>query len=224
MSSHSKMSHNSYIKVKGGSKMAYAIEDLNDKKNNRRTDIFKAAIKIFAQKGFHETKISDIAKEAKVADGTIYLYFENKNDLLIKCFEEMITDLLEKADKKLKKIEDPVEKIITFIDLHIEYCKKNRDSAKLIIIELRQSPEFYKKYPDFWPVKNYLNHLTELCKNAVDAGRIRKIDPELLTTIIFGSLDFTITTWLLSKSNIDMKHIKEGVADIIYRGLEPREV
>ncbi len=91
-------------------------------------------------------------------------------------------------------------------------------------LELRQSPEFYKKYPDFWPVKNYLNHLTELCKNAVDAGRIRKIDPELLTTIIFGSLDFTITTWLLSKSNIDMKHIKEGVADIIYRGLEPREV
>ncbi len=204
--------------------MAYAIEELNNKKSSRRSAIVKSAVKIFAQKGFHVTKIADIAKEAQVADGTIYLYFENKDDLLIKCFEEMITDLLKRADEKLQAVADPVEKMLTFIDLHIEYCFKNPDAAKLIIIELRQSPEFYKKYPDFWPVKHYLNYLTELCHQAVTTGRIRAIDPELLTTIIFGSLDFTITTWLLSKSKIDLKRIKDGVADIIYRGLEKREV
>ena len=90
--------------------MAYEIESLNSKKSKKRADLTKAAIKTFAQKGFHRTKISDIAKKAKVADGTVYLYFENKDDLLIKCFEEMLTDLMEKADQRLQAIEDPLEK------------------------------------------------------------------------------------------------------------------
>ncbi|HPY97080.1 MAG TPA: TetR/AcrR family transcriptional regulator [Candidatus Cloacimonadota bacterium] len=199
--------------------MAYEIESLNSKKSKKRADLIKAAIKTFAQKGFHRTKISDIAKKAKLADGTVYLYFENKDDLLIKCFEEMIIDLMEKADQRLQAIEDPLEKMLNFIDLHIDYCEKNRDAAKLIIIELRQSPEFYEKYPDFWPIKNYLNYLTKLCKEAIDAGRIREVDPDLLTTIIFGSLDFSITAWLLSKSTIDLKRIRNGVADILHKGL-----
>jgi len=200
--------------------MAYEKTDMNNRKTKKRNDLIKAAIKTFAQKGFHGTKISDIAKKAKVADGTVYLYFENKDDLLIKCFEEMLVDLMQKADEKLSTIEDPLAKVLTFIDLHIDYCEKNPDAAKLIIIELRQSPEFYKKYPNFWPVRNYLNYLNKLCTDAIEAGRIRNVNPELLTTIIFGSLDFSITSWLLSKSVINLKSIKEGVADILHKGLE----
>ncbi|MCB5250164.1 MAG: TetR/AcrR family transcriptional regulator [Candidatus Cloacimonadales bacterium] len=200
--------------------MAYEKTDMNNRKTKKRNDLIKAAIKTFAQKGFHGTKISDIAKKAKVADGTVYLYFENKDDLLIKCFEEMLADLMQKADEKLSTIEDPLAKVLTFIDLHIDYCEKNPDAAKLIIIELRQSPEFYKKYPNFWPVRNYLNYLNKLCTDAIEAGRIRNVNPELLTTIIFGSLDFSITSWLLSKSVINLKSIKEGVADILHKGLE----
>ncbi|MDD3502457.1 MAG: TetR/AcrR family transcriptional regulator C-terminal domain-containing protein, partial [Candidatus Cloacimonetes bacterium] len=131
-----------------------------------------------------------------------------------------LADLMQKADEKLSTIEDPLAKVLTFIDLHIDYCEKNPDAAKLIIIELRQSPEFYKKYPNFWPVRNYLNYLNKLCTDAIEAGRIRNVNPELLTTIIFGSLDFSITSWLLSKSVINLKSIKEGVADILHKGLE----
>lgn len=203
--------------------MAYALESLNDKKSNRRKAIILAAIKVFAQKGFHVTKISDIAKVANVADGTIYLYFENKDDLLIKCFEEMITDLLNRAQARLLLVEDKVERIVKFLDMHIEFCENNPHAAKLLIIELRQSPEFYKKYPQFWPVSNYLGYLNNLCKEAMESNRIRKIDPELLTTIIFGSLDFSMTTWLLSKNKIDLNKIKEGISDIIYKGLEKRD-
>lgn len=219
MNSHSRMKK----EINQEDQMAYSVDGLNDRKQNRRSMIIDAAIKVFAQKGFHDTKIADIAKVAQVADGTIYLYFDNKDDLLIKVFEEMIVDLLDKAKVKLDQIEDKVEKIKSFIDLHIEFCENNPHSAKLLIIELRQSPEFYNKYPEFWPIKHYLGFLNDLCREAVTSGHIRQIDPELLTTIIFGSLDFTITTWLLSKSKIDLKRIKDGVADIIYHGLEVKE-
>ncbi len=203
--------------------MAYAVKTLNEKKRKCRASIVQSAINVFAQKGFHNTKISDIAKVANVADGTIYLYFDNKDDLLIRCFEEMITALLDSAKEKLSSIENRVERILRFIDLHFEYCINNRDSARLMIIELRQSPEFYSKYPDFWPINHYLNFLRELCADAINSQHIRQIDPELLTTIIFGSLDFTMTTWLMSKITVDFNKIKDGIADIIYHGLEIKD-
>jgi TetR/AcrR family fatty acid metabolism transcriptional regulator len=215
MIAHSKM-------LTKGVPMAYSIESLNTRKSNRRKAIIQAAIKVFAQKGFHVTKIADIAKVADVADGTIYLYFENKDDLLIKCFEEMITDLLDRAQKRLEPITDKVEKIHKFIDMHIEFCENNPNAAKLLIIELRQSPEFYNKYPDFWPISSYLHFLNNLCKDAIHSDRIRSIDPDLLTTIIFGSLDFSMTSWLLSKNKTDLVKIKKGIADILYKGLEKK--
>ncbi|MDD3052270.1 MAG: TetR/AcrR family transcriptional regulator [Candidatus Cloacimonetes bacterium] len=199
--------------------MVYATANMNRRKQKRKSNILAAALKVFASKGFHDTKIKDIAKKAKVGTGTIYLYYENKESLLINCFEEMISDLLGKAQVKIAGTTDELKRIMKFIENHIDYCMQNPNAAKLLIVELKQSTEIYKRHPDYWPLKSYMDYLIKLCGDAVEVGKIRRIDPGLLATIIYGCMDFSITNWLISKTNIDLHEVKTGIAEIIYNGL-----
>src|SRR4030043_1596087 len=88
--------------------------------------ILKAALKVFAEKGFYNTRISEIAKEANVADGTIYLYFKKKDDILISLFEEEFGQIVENARKELEKEKDPLQKIRIFANMHLSIVSKQQ--------------------------------------------------------------------------------------------------
>ena len=199
--------------------MAYEKSKLNAKKQKRRASIMDAAITVIAKKGFHKTKIIDIAREANVADGTIYLYFENKDDLLIKIFVEILELHLSELKAAIEPIESKVEKLRKFFYVHEEIFKDRIDELNFFAMELHQSPEFYKIYPDFNPFAEYRQYLMDLCVDAVNSGEIRKIDPAILMNILFGTLEYTLIQWASDKIELDIKEVIEQSIDLIHNGL-----
>src|SRR3989339_1640127 len=118
------------------------------KAENKHAKIIVAATKVFAKKGFFTARISDIAKEAKVADGTIYLYFNNKYDILLSVFEEEVGKIVENTENLLSLEGDPMKMLEIFITQHLIAMKKNKNLAEVIQIELRQTNKVIKEYRD----------------------------------------------------------------------------
>ena len=168
-----------------------------DSKHGR---IIRAALKVFAQKGFYNTKISEIAKEAEVADGTIYLYFKNKDDILISLFEEEVGKLIDRTEKELGKIDDPLEKLRKFAFLHLSIITSNRELAEVIQVELRQSGKFMRKYINK-KFMDYLSIISEIIKEAQSLGMVKQdISPGIAKRAFFGALDEMTRYWVLSSS------------------------
>ncbi|MBW1996923.1 MAG: TetR/AcrR family transcriptional regulator [Deltaproteobacteria bacterium] len=160
--------------------------------------IINAATKIFARKGFFNSKISDIAKEAQVADGTIYLYFENKDDILISLFEEQMKKVLEGMKEELKREKDPVRKIKRFALYHLKLIEHNKDMAEIIQVELRQSSKFMKEYKNEKFIE-YLNLIGEIVREGQEKGVFRQdIVPGIAKRAFFGALDEMSRFWVLS--------------------------
>ncbi len=193
-------------------------ERMTKKQEKKRKAIIEAAIETFAKKGFHRAKISEIAKQARVADGTVYLYFKNKDELLMKAFEHLFEDKLKSITTRVNQEDSPAARLDKFFDLHIELFTENPHIAKFMAVELRQSPEFYERYPDYWPLQGYLNFLQKLCDDAVEAGVIRPMKTQALTYIIFGTVDFFLTLWSIHRDTVSLEDLKKQAIDIIRYG------
>jgi TetR/AcrR family fatty acid metabolism transcriptional regulator len=188
---------------------------------SKHAKIIRAAIKVFAKNGFHNSKISQIAKEAGVADGTIYLYFKNKDDILIRLFEEKLDDIISNLETALSKVEHPRDKFKVFIQQHLKTVEKNKNLAEVISIELRQSHKFMKEYH---PGKfiAYLDILKSILSEGVQSGAFRSdLMPGFVNRAIFGALDEMVIYWVLTPH--PKYTIEQGVSqlsDFFLRGLE----
>src|SRR5436305_10207394 len=109
--------------------------------SDKRTRIMDAAIKVFAERGFHTATVAEIAKAAGVADGTIYLYFKSKDDLLLRVFDEKMTELLAEARAGLESEPSAPQKLHRFIQLHLSLVERNPELAQVLIVDLRQSAQ-----------------------------------------------------------------------------------
>src|SRR5688500_11204246 len=106
---------------------------------DKRARILESALRVFASKGFFGAKVSDIASEAGVADGTIYLYFKSKDDLLISLFEEQMGFILGALSTAMRGAPSAADKLRRFIRAYIELVEQNPRGAEVITVELRQS-------------------------------------------------------------------------------------
>lgn len=199
----------------------YQSDKVKEKKLHKRTAIIEAAIETFAKKGFHKTKISDIARAADVADGTVYLYFDNKDDLLIKSFDELISGKLDELKKMVEGEETFLARLTMFFDYHVRLFTEKPYIARFMAIELRQSTEFYEKFPDYQPIKRYLNYLQELIDEAKKEGSIRDVDTLGLSYLMFGTMDFVLTEWSTRAQSFDLLEIKDKIVDIVRYGMYP---
>jgi TetR/AcrR family fatty acid metabolism transcriptional regulator len=160
--------------------------------------IIKAATKVFAKRGFFHAKVSDIAKEAHVADGTIYLYFENKDDILISLFEEQMQVVLGNMMEEISKEKDAVKKIEKFALTHLKLIELNKNVAEIIQVELRQSSKFMKEYKNERFLQ-YLNLIDDIIKEGQEQGIFKKeIIPGIAKRAFFGALDEMSRFWVLS--------------------------
>ena len=182
--------------------------------------ILNSAIKIFARKGFHHTRVSEIAQEAGVADGTIYLYFRNKDDILIKVFEESLRQIIDRFEKELKKEPDPISRLERFIWLHLELLEENQALAEVLQVELRQSHKFMKEYV---PVEflRYIDIIAQILKEGQSEGVFKKdISPGIFKRALFGALDELSLHWVLTKKGKSyIKSSAEQVCKIFLRGI-----
>ena len=166
---------------------------------DKRERILAAAERIFARHGFFAAKVSDVAKEAGVADGTIYLYFKNKDDLLISLFDNRMQQVNSALRAAIAKVKGPIEQLRTFIKTYLQLVHDEPAAAEVLTIELRQSSKFMKEYenPEF---ADFLRTLGGLVAAAQDKGEIDGgIPSHVAARMIFGMLDELALAWVLTK-------------------------
>jgi TetR/AcrR family fatty acid metabolism transcriptional regulator len=196
------------------------------KDENKHRTILKAAVKIFAEKGFYNSRVSEIAKEANVADGTIYIYFKNKDDILISLFEEEFGQIVENMRKELEKDKeiDVFQKIKRFALLHLSFVAKQKHLGEVLGVEVRQSSKFMKEYINK-PFIEYLNLIRSIVIEGQEKGLIRKdLTPGIMKRAFFGALDEMARYWVLStqkKHNINEAALQ--ISSIFIRGMMSEE-
>jgi TetR/AcrR family transcriptional regulator, fatty acid metabolism regulator protein len=190
--------------------------------NDKRARILDAAIKVFAGRGFHSATVAEIAKGAGVADGTIYLYFKGKDDLLLRLFDEKMTELLAEARAELAKEKSAPDRLQRFIQLHLALVERNPDLASVLIVELRQSAQFLKS-ADRAKLSAYVDLIAEVVSDGQENGELeRNISPAVVKRAIFGALDELALSWLLSGRRTSLKKTAAEVAGWLVRGLKAR--
>jgi len=192
------------------------------KKDNKKTQIIEAAIKVFAHKGFYTAKVADVAREAGVADGTIYLYFKNKDDLLISLFETKMEEILNRFNTIVVQPITPAEKLDRFIHLHFELIDADHNLAEVFQVELRQSSKFLKDYHNERFIE-FLNIIGQILTEGKVAGDFRSdINTTTFKIAIFGALDELARQWILSDHpQHQLKEYASELAKTFIKGLSP---
>src|SRR5262245_49461215 len=189
-------------------------------KRDKRERILASAMRVFASKGFFGAKVSDIAADAGVADGTIYLYFKSKDDLLISLFEAQMERANSELSRAMADAETAPDKIRRFIRAYMELMEANRHAAEVITIELRQSAKFMKEYrnPRF-------AELLKLLANVIDdgqrAGSLRAdVPPPIAARALFGTLDELCLMWVTGRGEKwDIRKIADWIGNLVLEGL-----
>jgi TetR/AcrR family fatty acid metabolism transcriptional regulator len=182
--------------------------------------IIAGATKVFARKGFFHAKISDIAKEAQVADGTIYLYFENKDDILISLFEEQMKAVLDNMVLQIRQEKDAIKKIEKFALTHLKLIELNKNMAEIIQVELRQSSKFMKEYKNE-KFMQYLNLISDVIREGQEQGVFRRdVIPDIAKRAFFGALDEMSRFWVLSShKKYDIETAAKQISEYFLHGM-----
>ncbi len=189
---------------------------------DKRARILHAAVRVFAKKGFYATRVSEVAKAAGVADGTIYLYFRSKDELLVSLFEDRVTKLLTYLQDELPKLGSSSEKLRRVIELQLGLLEGERDLAEVITIIIRQSTKLLKEFaaPKFLA---YLDVIAKVVADGQVSGEFRTdVSPHLVARATFGALDGIALTWALGKAEQGgLVRAAGQLAEITLRGLAP---
>ncbi len=188
--------------------------------------IIQAAIRVFARNGFFNSRIAEIAKEANVADGTIYLYFNNKYDILITIFEEEMGKIIARVKQEIARFDDPRDKLQHFALLHLSLVEKDKELAELIQVELRQSSKFIKEYRNR-KFAEYLHIISQIVKEGQKKGIFRQdIRPGIFKRAFFGALDEMSRFWVLSsKKKYSVRTAARQISQFFLNGIleEPKK-
>ncbi len=194
---------------------------MGKRKNNEKYHrIIEAATKVFAKKGFYQSKISEIAKEAKVADGTIYIYFENKDDILISLFEEQMKAVIDNMETQISGIDDPAKRLERFASTHLGLIEKNQDMAEIIQVELRQSGKFMKEYKNEKFIQ-YLDIIEDIISEGQKRGIFKKdVIPKVAKRAFFGAFDEVSRFWVLSsRRHYDIRTLARQISEYFLNGI-----
>ena len=186
--------------------------------SDKRRRILDAAVRVFARKGYFSARVSDIAKRAGVADGTIYLYFRNKEDLLVRLFDEVMSVHVEEARGAVRALSSAPERLLAIAERHLAVLGENRDLAAVFQVELRQSTRFMERFTASW-LRDYFALLDEVIEGGQRDGSLRAdVSRKLAAKMLFGALDETVTSWLLSEKRYPLKGQAAPLVDLFLRG------
>lgn len=194
---------------------------MRHKSDEKYRKIIAAATKIFAKKGFFKAKVSEIAKEAGIADGTVYIYFNHKDDILISLFEEKMQEVLDNMKRQINLEIDPLKKIERFALVHLKLIEENKDIAEIIQVELRQSNKFMKDYHNI-KFLEYLDLIGHIIQEGKEKGVIREdIIPGIAKRAFFGALDEMSRFWVLSKKpKYDIETASRQISNFFINGIK----
>lgn len=182
--------------------------------------ILRAAIKVFARKGYFNSKVADIAGQAKIADGTVYLYFKSKEDILHSIFDRMMSEFISEGKREIAEIEQADKKIKRIAELHLEKLGADRDLAVVFQVQLRGSIKFMREFS----AAGFAEYL-DIIKSAFEEGQNQKIfrkdiNATVCSKILFGALDEMVTNWILSNKKYELAPLADEVVKVFFGGVE----
>ncbi|MFM2153334.1 MAG: hypothetical protein RL199_1769 [Pseudomonadota bacterium] len=195
-------------------------ERRQDRKLERRQAILRGAVRVFADKGFFHATVAEIARHAGVADGTIYLYFKSKDEILLSIFDEKMAQLTAAAGERISSASSASEALVTVVRLHLEAVVENPSLAAVLIMELRQSAMFVRDAAK--PrLTAYLNLIGEVIARGQASGELRgDVHPAAMKRALFGALDELTHGWLVARgAKFDLVRSGGEVADVFVKGL-----
>jgi len=187
--------------------------------SGKRESILRAATRVFARNGYFNSKVADIAREADVADGTVYLYFKSKEEILHSIFDQNMTEAINAGRLLIEKVSDPGEKLRRIAMLHLERLGADPDLAVVFQVELRGSTKFMREFSAAG-FAEYLGLLRQTFEAGQRSGVFRKeLNAKLVSKILFGALDEMATNWIISKRKYKLEPMAEVVMDVFLNGV-----
>jgi TetR/AcrR family fatty acid metabolism transcriptional regulator len=187
---------------------------------DKREAILRAAITVFAHNGYFNSKVADIAREAGVAEGTVYLYFKSKEVILHSIFDRSVDEALAAAREQITLINDPREKLRRIALLHLERLGADRDLAVVFQVELRGSTKFMEEFSAAG-FAEYLTLIRTTVEEGQHAGVFRgDLNAIVVANILVGALDEMATNWILSKRRYKLAPMADQVLDILLNGVK----
>ena len=187
----------------------------------KRHLIITAAQEAFSDLGFDRARISDIARRAGVADGTIYLYFKSKDELLISLFEERVAPAMELIEQQVAQgAQDPRGRFANLIRAYLKTMEEDPSLGSIITMQVRQSRRFITDY-DNRPLARFFAVLRSMIDDGIKQGIFRQdLSIDALRWMVFGSLDaFTLAWGLGRNSATDLNELGEHLINLLLRGL-----
>jgi TetR/AcrR family fatty acid metabolism transcriptional regulator len=186
----------------------------------KREKILDAASIEIARGGYFRTTIAAIARRAGIADGTIYLYFKNKESMLVSIFERAMQRIIDEARPI---VDDPElrapDKLRRLVELHLALVGTDRDMAVVLQVELRHSLHYMELFSRS-RLREYLGLIAKVVEQGGRDGSLRKdLDPLLTAKAVFGLVDEMATDWVLSKKNTKLAARAEAVSALLLRGV-----
>lgn len=193
-----------------------------NKNKPKYKQILDAAVIVIAENGYHHAQVSKIAKQAGVADGTIYLYFKNKEDILISLFQEKMGQFVEKINKKIAGKSTATEKLVTLVEMHFSQFQAEPYWAVVTQLELRQSNKDLRKKIN-GILKDYLNLIDHVISFGKQEGVFREdLDVRLARQMVFGTMDEIITSWIMKDEKFDLTSNAAIVSEMLVNGLSAK--
>jgi len=193
-------------------------------KLEKRSQILDAAMRVFAQKGVNGAKIADIAEAAGIGKGTVYEYFQSKDEIISASFRYFMDTMGETIGQRVSKLTDPLDKLMAFfsgwadilegevmgyievvLDFWAEGIRKDKGVLAFNLAEL------YAEYRAM---------VEQLLDDCVAAGRIRPVDTRITASILLGTMDGLLVQWVADRTAFDIKAAIEALPDLIIYGLK----
>ncbi|MGE3956837.1 MAG: TetR/AcrR family transcriptional regulator C-terminal domain-containing protein [Vicinamibacterales bacterium] len=189
---------------------------------DRRESILRAAIDVFAERGYFNAQVADIAKAAGIAAGTVYLYFRSKDDLLVTIFERTVKQRLSEGRAAVADVGDPAERLRRFAHLHLGMLGRDRNLAIVFQVELRQSVKFMERFSSTL-LRDYLGQIRAAIEDGQRKGLFRRdVNATTAAKMFFGALDEMATNWILSRRRHNLESDADAVVDIFLDGTRAR--
>jgi TetR/AcrR family fatty acid metabolism transcriptional regulator len=187
---------------------------------DKRIRILEAAKAAFARQGYFGTTVGDVARRARVADGTIYLHFKDKEDLLVQLFESAAAEFIAGARALVAEPGAPLKRLERLLLLHLQLLGRDRDLAIVFQVELRHSLKYLRRFSRT-RLRDYTDLIRALLAEGQAEGSVRAdVHLPTATRVIFGALDETVTAWVVSQRPRPLASESERVMTILLEGLK----
>jgi TetR/AcrR family fatty acid metabolism transcriptional regulator len=189
---------------------------------DKRAAILRAATDVFARRGFFNAQVADVARNAGVAAGTVYLYFRSKDDLLVSIFECTMREAIADGRACVAALADPIDQLRAIARVHLDRLGRDRNLAIVFQVELRQSTKFMERFSATL-LRDYLGIIRGIVASGQQAGVFRDgINPTLAAKLLFGGLDEMATNWILSGRRYSLAAEADPIVDFFVSGLSVR--